>query len=89
MGLKGMWMDEQTVRDLRRLARLVGGYLGTFIVGGLIALVYSHTVLHDAKNWRIDYLEEQLEALQSAQMSSEIIKEDLQYAVLSGFSGSG
>jgi hypothetical protein len=64
MGLKGMWMDEQTVSDLRRLARLVGGYLGTFIVGGLIALVYSHTVLHDAKNWRIDYLEEQLEVRQ-------------------------
>ena len=32
---------------------------------------------------------EQLEALQAAQIVSEIIKEDLQYAVLSGFSGSG
>ena len=53
-------MDEQTISDLQWWKRRVGAYLWTFLAGGLIAFVYSYAPLHDAKNWRIDYLEERL-----------------------------
>jgi chaperonin cofactor prefoldin len=54
-------MDPETAGDLRRWTHRVGIYLGTFLAGGLIAFAYSYAPLHDAKNWRIDYLEERLE----------------------------
>jgi len=57
-------MDQQTISDLHRWTRRVGAYLGTFLAGGLIAFAYSYAPLHDAKNWRIDYLEERLQLKQ-------------------------
>jgi hypothetical protein len=45
-----------------RLAKMAGVYLGVFLAGGLIAFVYSYSPLHKAKNWKIEYLEERLEA---------------------------
>jgi len=44
------------------LARKVGIYVATFLAGGLISFVYSCAPLHNAKNWKIDYLEERLHA---------------------------
>lgn len=45
---------------LRRLAMQVGLYAGTFFAGALIAFLYSYMPLHNAKNWKIDYLEERI-----------------------------
>lgn len=44
------------------LARRVGIHVGVFLAGALIAFVYSYAPLHSAKNWKIDYLEERLDA---------------------------
>jgi hypothetical protein len=67
-------MDEQTIRDLQWWKRRVGAYLGTFLAGGLIAFAYSYAPLHDAKNWRIDYLAERLELKQGqlAELQAEL-----------------
>ena len=57
-------MSQQTDgnEELMRLAKKAGIYLGVFLAGGLIAFVYSYSPLHKAKNWKIEYLEERLEA---------------------------
>jgi len=47
---------------LRRLAIQVGIYLGIFLAGAIVAFLYSYIPLHNAKNWKIDYLEERLVA---------------------------
>lgn len=48
--------------ELVRLARRAGIYAGIFLAGGLLTFGYSYSPLHDAKNWRIDYLEERIRA---------------------------
>jgi len=45
-----------------QLARRFGIYVGLFAAGALLAFVYSYVPLHNAKNWKIDYLAERLEA---------------------------
>lgn len=47
---------------LRRLAIQAGIYLGIFLAGAILAFLYSYIPLHNAKNWKIDYLEERLVA---------------------------
>jgi hypothetical protein len=48
--------------ELTQLGKRIGIYLGIFLAGGLITFVYSYSPLHKAKNWKIGYLEERLEA---------------------------
>jgi septal ring factor EnvC (AmiA/AmiB activator) len=47
---------------LRRFAITSGIYLGTFLAGGIFAFAYSYHPLHNAKNWKIAYLEERMVA---------------------------
>jgi hypothetical protein len=49
-------------KELVRLARVAGIYVGVFLTGGAVTFAYSYWPLHDAKNWKISYLEERLEA---------------------------
>jgi len=55
-------VDQQgaTGDALRRFAIRAGIYAGVFLAGAIGAFVYSYVPLHNAKNWRIDYLEERL-----------------------------
>lgn len=55
-------MDQQgAVGDwLRQLAIRAGIYAGVFLGGAILAFVYSYVPLHNAKNWKIGYLEERL-----------------------------
>lgn len=57
-------MDQQGAGTdpLRRLAIQVGVYVGVFLAGAILAFLYSYIPLHNAKNWKIDYLEERLVA---------------------------
>ena len=36
--------------------------LAAFLVGGTVAFAYSYAPLHRAKDWKVDYLEDRLEA---------------------------
>jgi septal ring factor EnvC (AmiA/AmiB activator) len=62
--------------DLIKLARTAGIYLAVFLVGGLFAFAYSYSPLHNAKNWKIDYLNGRLEAQTSrlAEVTGELGK---------------
>jgi hypothetical protein len=55
-------VDQQDSRtdSLRRLGIRVGIYVGVFLAGAILAFLYSYIPLHNAKNWKIDYLEERL-----------------------------
>jgi hypothetical protein len=59
------------------LARKAGIYVGIFLAGGLISFVYSCGPLHNAKAWKIDYLEERLEArtTQLVELESQIAEQ--------------
>lgn len=46
--------------ELKHLAQRIGIHIGIFFAGGLVAFVYSYMPLHDAKNWKIDYLSERI-----------------------------
>jgi hypothetical protein len=54
---------------LRQLAIRAGIYAGVFFGGAILAFVYSYVPLHNAKNWKIGYLEERL-ATKDAQIES-------------------
>jgi len=45
---------------LRRFAIQAGIYLGVFLGGAILSFAYSYAPLHNAKNWKIGYLEERL-----------------------------
>lgn len=45
-----------------QMAKRFGVYVALFAAGALVAFVYSYIPLHNAKNWKIDYLTERLEA---------------------------
>lgn len=57
-------MDQQGAgtEPLRRMAIQFGVYAGVFLAGAILAFLYSYIPLHNAKNWKIDYLEERLVA---------------------------
>jgi peptidoglycan hydrolase CwlO-like protein len=56
---------------LERIAIRIGIYVGVFVAGGSIAFAYSFVPLHNAKNWKIDYLETRLEAKDERLRSAE------------------
>lgn len=59
-------MHEHTGRPAEsmwlQLAKRFGVYVAIFVTGAVLAFVYSYVPLHNAKNWKIDYLTERLEA---------------------------
>lgn len=50
--------DNSQNEALRALAKKAGISIGTFLAGGVIAFAYSYAPLHDAKDWKIEYLED-------------------------------
>lgn len=79
-------MDQQGASGdaLRRLAIQAGIYLGVFLGGALVAFLYSYMPLHNAKNWKIDYLEERL-----ASKDAELTARTAELETLASESGNG
>lgn len=51
---------------IKAFIRSVGLYVLVFAVGGIAAFAYSYVPLHNAKNWKIEYLEQRLEETRTA-----------------------
>jgi hypothetical protein len=62
------WMKDPN-SPMRRFLIAAGIYLGTFLAGGIITFAYSYHPLHNAKNWKIEYLEARMVA-KSARLDS-------------------